>query len=700
MQFNEYLNNKAATEIPDYTTVGIDIGSRQAKAVLLHKKELYTTLIPTGFFMQECANTLIENLLSQSGLKRSDIDYIVVTGYGRVSLKFDDIRFRPVTEIACHGMGAHYLGDDVKTIIDIGGQDSKAIRIDPNDGKVINFAMNDKCAAGTGRFLEKIATVLGYDTTEMGPESLKSTNPVNISSVCVVFAESEVVSNRAKGVPAVDIAAGIHKSVAKRVYGLLQRVGIESNVLFTGGVSNNVGMLKAFEDLLGITIAKTKLNTVFAGALGAAIYAADYAKRGLSSLTIEDNLKTPELDLESFRKAVKKAEEDYINHTAGKKKYVAFTCTYTPMELLASANVAYWRLLHKGTPEELSAGETLTQSMFCDLTKSLIGGFIKNEREFKATDKVYSFFTCGCMKSTIDAINNLYRPAELFNLQKRLHDEDGVYDLIQQLKFFKKDLEELTGETISEETINENIKRFNKAKKLLNQISAYRKADRPLISGKLFHELVAGYYKIPITALLPELEKILTQLKNLSQLSTLYQISETKPECSTCETAKKQSNNRKIKLMLAGGIIADGDDKVVDILEKQLGVDIVVEDNCTGLKPLSYQIAENGSGETVYENIARGYFNKAPCARMFPINDMLEYTVNLAKEYKADGVLLYYLKFCPCYSMAAQLYKNIFQENNIPLYMLSGDYSQGDEGQIKTRLEAFIEMLKELRDSQ
>lgn len=281
MKFKDCLQSNAETDIPNYTVAGIDIGSRQAKAVLLHEKEIYTAILPTGFYMQQTANELLDILYKESGLSVKNLDYIVVTGYGRVSLDFEDVNYRPVTEIACHGMGAHFLGENIRTIIDIGGQDSKAIKVDPVDGKVLDFAMNEKCAAGTGRFLEKIAAVLGYDVEEIGEASLQSTQKINIDSTCVVFAESEVVSSRAKGVAAPDIAAGIHRSVAKRVNGLLQRVGIESNVLFTGGVSNNIGMKKAFEEILGVTIAESKLNTVFAGALGAAVYVADYAKRKL-----------------------------------------------------------------------------------------------------------------------------------------------------------------------------------------------------------------------------------------------------------------------------------------------------------------------------------------------------------------------------------------------------------------------------------
>lgn len=674
MKFKDCLQSNAETDIPNYTVAGIDIGSRQAKAVLLHEKEIYTAILPTGFYMQQTANELLDILYKESGLSVKNLDYIVVTGYGRVSLDFEDVNYRPVTEIACHGMGAHFLGENIRTIIDIGGQDSKAIKVDPVDGKVLDFAMNEKCAAGTGRFLEKIAAVLGYDVEEIGEASLQSTQKINIDSTCVVFAESEVVSSRAKGVPAPDIAAGIHRSVAKRVNGLLQRVGIESNVLFTGGVSNNIGMKKAFEEILGVTIAESKLNTVFAGALGAAVYAADYAKRKLPILARLDSEHIPQTDMTSFRTVADKARAAYENKSAGKKANAAYTCVYTPIEVLGAANVSYMRFMHKGTQEELIAGEGLTQSMLCDLTKSIVGGFMKQTPMYVATDRLYTFNTCGCMRNSVEAIKSTYCDAEIFNLPRRKNDSSGLEYLTSEIKAFKENLEELTGEEIPENEIRRCVRSFNQAKKLLREIAEFRKGPAPLITSSDFQELTHALFYVPVEELIPELEKIKIQLKQ-----------------------KPKPQKRKIRLMLAGGDISVGDNKVTKILEQDLGTSIVVEDNCSGMKPISTDI--NDKAENIYEAIAEGYLNKAPCGRMYPIEDMLQYSLKLAQEYDVDGVVLYYLKFCPCYSMIEKNYAELFREHNIPLIILSGDYSVGDEGQMKTRLEAFVEMLQERRDS-
>lgn len=273
MKIVDVLDKKVGSSITTDRVVGIDIGSRTGKAVLFAEGKLYTAITPTAVFTQQTADKLFAQLLKQSGLQQSDIAYIVGTGYGRISLNFGDITHKIVTEISCHAMGAHALNAKVRSIVDIGGQDSKAIRVDPKNGKVVEFIMNDKCAAGTGRFLEKVADLLDLTTVELGNEALKATKPSDISSQCVVFAESEVISLKAKGEKRADIAAGIHIATARRVKNLFNRIGLEAELVFSGGVSNNVGMKKALEEVLGHPFSEVKLDAIYAGALGAAVIA-------------------------------------------------------------------------------------------------------------------------------------------------------------------------------------------------------------------------------------------------------------------------------------------------------------------------------------------------------------------------------------------------------------------------------------------
>lgn len=272
-QLKDVLDAKYSHSLDKASTAGIDIGSRGSKAVLLHDGKLYTNIVPSGVSSKETAGFLLDSLIKEAGIERSQVDSIVGTGYGSIVMDFDNIPFRAITEITCHALGAHYLHSAAKTVIDIGGQDSKAIKINHNDGKVIDFIMNDKCAAGTGRFLEKVAQILELDLDELGDVVLRSQSPCDISSQCVVFAESEVISLRASGEKKEDIAYGIHLAAARRIRNLLKRTGFELDILFTGGVNNNKGMRRALESVLGVELSNTKLDTIYAGALGAAISA-------------------------------------------------------------------------------------------------------------------------------------------------------------------------------------------------------------------------------------------------------------------------------------------------------------------------------------------------------------------------------------------------------------------------------------------
>ncbi|MDY6826202.1 MAG: acyl-CoA dehydratase activase [Bacillota bacterium] len=250
---------------------GIDVGSLTAEVVIMEKGEIKQyVILPTGSNSKTAAERAMQEALQASNLDRADLDCIIATGYGRISIDFAD---KKVTEITCHGRGAYYWNDDIRTIIDIGGQDSKVIRLNDR-GRVVDFAMNDKCAAGTGRFLEVMAQTLEVELEDLADLSEKAKEVVSISSMCTVFAESEVVSLIARGLPREDIARGLHRSVADRTAGLVHRVGLMEKVMFTGGVAKNQAMIRALNEKL-----KTNLiippEPQIAGALGAAILAAE-----------------------------------------------------------------------------------------------------------------------------------------------------------------------------------------------------------------------------------------------------------------------------------------------------------------------------------------------------------------------------------------------------------------------------------------
>ena len=258
---------------------GVDIGSTTSKALIINEKRqiLSFALQFTSFNRDQSGQEVLGKALEIAGLEKASIDYIVATGYGRRSLSIaDDV----VPEIICHGKGTAELYPETRTIIDIGGQDSKVIELDEK-GLITKFEMNDKCAAGTGRFFEVLTDrLLGVTMDELGPLSLKSEKPSVISSMCTIFAESEIISFLSEGIKKEDIAMGMNLSIAKRIIamGRAGRLVFAEPIVFSGGVANNIGVKEAFERLL-----KKKVNAIEnpqnTGALGAAICALEKYKK-------------------------------------------------------------------------------------------------------------------------------------------------------------------------------------------------------------------------------------------------------------------------------------------------------------------------------------------------------------------------------------------------------------------------------------
>lgn len=646
--------------------IGVDIGSRASKAVLLTKDEIYTEIIPTGLYMQESADELIDQLLAKSGLKRSEIRRIVGTGYGRIALSFHDIKNSIISEISAHGMGAHFLNPDTRTIIDIGGQDSKAIKIDPETGRVTGFVMNDKCAAGTGRFLEQVANLLELEVEDIGEVSLQFTKDIDITSRCVVFAESEVVSLKAKNEKEADIAAAIFLASAKRVYTLLKRIKIEPGIVFSGGVSNNEGVRYAFERLLGYPIPKTKLDMSFAGALGAAVYAQRYEAGQVEFDNVKEASKA--IDMSPILNKIKEREDEFLD-SDNKNIKVGYLCSYTPLELLNASGVQHARIMRAGSNEEVSVGEMLTTSVFCDFTKSCLGAF-KTENPFvKSLNKIYLFDTCNPMKQTVESIGKRFVEASIYILPRCHQREDSRQYFRKEIISFKEDLERLTGETISDEKIREQIQLYNQIRASIRRISELRKRNNPPIKGKEFLDIIHVYYTLP-----PE--------QQLKLFDELYQKL----------SAEEDSEKPVIRIMIAGGIVAAGDRKILDIIEDDFGARIVVDDHCTGLSPVYSDVEE---GEDPYQSLANGYLDGAPCARMVPLQERIAHTDHLAKEYRVDAIIYKYIKFCPCYGITRNSFLKHFQQEGIPILEIATDYSADDIGQLKTRIEAFIEVLRE-----
>jgi predicted CoA-substrate-specific enzyme activase len=254
---------------------GIDIGSTMTKVVLIDEGDNLRSVIkgPTGAEHRRLANEVMGEALDRAGLSIDDLSYIVATGYGRLNVPFAD---RQITELSCHARGVFSLFPNVRTAIDIGGQDAKCMKI--ANGKLLDFVMNDRCAAGTGRFLEVTAATLGIKLEDMGEMSGRATRKIKISSMCTIFAQQEVVALLSQGERPENILAGLHDALASRVAGLARRLGIQRDVVLTGGVAKNIGMVRAMIQSLGLELLVPE-EPLITGALGAAILAAEaYSK--------------------------------------------------------------------------------------------------------------------------------------------------------------------------------------------------------------------------------------------------------------------------------------------------------------------------------------------------------------------------------------------------------------------------------------
>ena len=257
---------------------GIDLGSTMTKIAILDEdgQVIASVVNHTGAEHRRLANKVMEEALSKIGLSIEDMSFIMATGYGRINVPFAD---RQITELTCHARGIASFFPNVSLAIDVGGQDAKGLKI--RNGKLIDFVMSDKCAAGTGRFLEVIADALGLRVEDLGSISLRSTQKVSVSSTCTVFAQQEVVNHLSDGVPLEDVVAGLHDAIASRVARMVRRLKVAPDVVFTGGVAKNIGVVKALEENLGCRVFVPE-EPLLSGAIGAALMGRDLTHQALA----------------------------------------------------------------------------------------------------------------------------------------------------------------------------------------------------------------------------------------------------------------------------------------------------------------------------------------------------------------------------------------------------------------------------------
>lgn len=277
---SSYKNPDIDWKTARFITLGIDVGSVSSQAVLMADGQLlaYANMRTGSNSPDSARNALKLGLAAIGNMPRDRIDYCIGTGYGRVNVPFAD---RTITEISCHARGANFLyGPEVRTVLDVGGQDIKAIRCDEH-GRVINFLMNDKCAAGTGRGMEVFSDMLGISIQEVGDRSFEyeGQEPKAVSSTCVVYAKSEATGLLRKGWSKEQVLAAYCRAMAERIYAMLARVGIEAEFAVTGGMAKNRGVIDRIVPMVGLTPMTARYDTQIAGAAGAALFGFDFCKK-------------------------------------------------------------------------------------------------------------------------------------------------------------------------------------------------------------------------------------------------------------------------------------------------------------------------------------------------------------------------------------------------------------------------------------
>jgi len=631
-------------------TIGIDIGSMSANGVLLNEKKeiLSSVIIPTGASSKKAGEKTYQQLLTEHKLSEKDIDYIVATGYGRIKVPFAQ---EVVTEITCHAKGANYYFPNARTIIDIGGQDSKVIKVDAS-GNVLDFVMNDKCAAGTGRFLEVMARTLEIELEDMGGISLAGKDNVSVSSLCTVFAESEVVSLVGADHKTADICRGLHISIAKRITAQVKRLGLEEEVVMTGGVAKNIGVVTELERSLGCKI-KIADEPQINGALGAALIALEKARLKATPVTSSSS---GSVSGSSGASTIEFSAED---NTLPK---IGYFCSYTPVELIRAAGFHPVRI--KGTDKESCSADEVLCSNICPYIKAVVDQKINGYLDdFKGMVFVNS---CDGMRRLYDAWVKLDGKKNTFNyildIPKNT-DDDAVLYYANLLKNFKEKMESYFTLKINTDDINRSISLYNTTREKVRLfLQKYWNGYVGPSGYEIFSLLKKGVNVLP--------EKFTAYLNNYAK------------------QVENIRDTRDVPRLFVWGSIMENEN-IIKVIE-DAGAKVVAEDLCNGSRYFDAQISVDSDPIL---SIARRYIKRAPCSRMVNVLERINNALTLMQEKSIHGAIYHTLKFCDHNLLDYPLIKKTFHEKNVPLLHLNCDYTMSSEGQIKTRVEAFLEQL-------
>ncbi len=698
--------------MPDYA-LGLDLGSRAVKAVLFDPvagRIAAVAVRDSSPDQAADAGDLLAAILTGAGAARADLRKIVVTGYGRIQAGFAD---ETATEISCHARGVAAIRPGVRTVVDIGGQDSKAILL-AEDGRVRDFAMNDRCAAGCGRFLEVVARILGTDVEGLSGLARAAEAESEISSMCVVFAESEVIGMLARGFPRGDIAAGVVRSIARRVAGLAERVGVRPPVAFTGGVALNEAMAAALgRELRDRLIIPPDPRVT--GALGAALVAARKAgfegvlregaapaieiprpaslapvlgswpgdpspgepSRGAPA-RLATSVCAPASDnagvhsaylhrargLERFDRMVAEATEYARAEKARGRKIVSIFCEFTPREAIMAAG-AVPVCACGGSHRTALAAERDLPAGLCPLIKSSYGFALEKANPlFEMSDLVVAETTCDGKKKMFELLAD-HKPLFVLELPQKPEDGGGLRRWREEIESLIRRLEELTGNLITAAALRDAIRLMNRERRLRRAVA--RLAGRGLSGREVLgaKSLISG-----IPEDLAAYERILAEV-----------------------AAWAPEPDIRPRVLMTGVPMVHGAEKVLDILESA-GATVVAQESCTGLKPIDEDVAEDGDP---LEALARKYF-RLPCSCMTPNAGRLDLLDRLIEEFKPDGIVDLVWQSCLTYDVESEVVKrHLEKRHGLPCLKIVTDYSPSDAQQIRLRVESFLGLISARR---
>lgn len=629
-------------------TLGIDIGSLSTDAVLINeKKEIVAyEVIATGASSKKACDKIFKQILDAAKLEAKDLDYIIATGYGRIKVPFAN---EVVTEITCHAKGANHFFPDARTVIDIGGQDSKAIKLDAK-GNVVDFSMNDKCAAGTGRFLEVMARTLEIELDDMGELSLKGKDNVSISSLCTVFAESEVVSLIGADHKTPDICKALHISIAKRVSAQAKRVGLEETVVMTGGVAKNIGVVRELEKKLLCTIRIPEEPQII-GALGAAIIALENVNAATKKESVEntDDNKTSIANVQF--------DDD-------KMPKIGYFCTYTPVEIIRAAG--YHPVRIKGSNNENGGAEELLCNNICSYIKTLTDEKLSGNLDH--LEGIVFTNSCDGMRRLYDAwirIDNGKKFNYFLDIPKN-SDEASVQYFADVIQAFKEELENHFQLKIQNEDINTSISLYNGMR---DKVTLFLQKQWNGYVGHSGYEIYT-LLKKGINAVPEKFQDYVSTLTSLMK-----------------KIGDVPEKNSAPKLFVWGSILEN--EEIIRMIE-DAGARVVSEDLCTGSRYFDKKVEIT---DNPYKSISERYLKRSPCSRMVDVFGRIKNIISLIERRAISGAIYHSLKFCDHTLYDYPLVKEEFERKHIPLLHINCDNSSNSEGQIKTRIEAFIEQL-------